>query len=180
MAASDYTISFLNGTSTSAVALPVGTYTFVSTTIPGYAVGGSVAEFTVTPTTTSLGLNIAADGTLNVTVEDDLGDPITAGALQLSNDTGGTRYGSAENIVAGAASFANVPYAAAGMAFYIAQDGSDDNHDPIATPQAVDMTLQTQSETVQNDRKSATVSFTMADANYAGITPVTGDLVMNG
>lgn len=178
MAASDYTISFLNGTSTSAVALPVGTYTFVSSTIPGYA-DGSVT-FDVTPTTTSLGLTITANGTLNVTVDDDLGDPITAGALQLSNDTGGTRYGSAENIVAGAASFANVPYAAAGMAFYIAQDGSDDNHDPIATPQAVDMTLQTQSETVQNDRKSATVSFTMADANYAGITPVTGDLVMNG
>lgn len=180
MAASDYTINFLDGSSTVPVLLPVGTYSYISNTISGYAVGGSVAQFTVTPTTTSLALSITANGTLQVTVEDDLGAPITAGALQLSNLAGDVRYGTEEDIVAGAVTFANVPYAAAGMNFYMAQNSSDTDHDPLAAPQAVDMTQQTQQETVLNDRKSASVSFTMADANYSGITPVTGNLVMNG
>ena len=180
MAASDFTISFLNGSSTAPVTLPVGTYSYISNTIPGYAVGGNVAQFTITPTTTSVALSITADGELQVTVEDDLGDPITAGALQLSNQAGDIRYGDEEDITAGAVTFANVPYAAAGIEFYMAQNGSDAYHEPLADPQLVDMQQQQQQETVLNDRKTTSVSFTMADANYAGITPVTGDLVMNG
>lgn len=179
MAASDYTISFLNGSSTSAVTLPVGTYTFVSTTIPGYETG-SVSQFTVTPTTTSVALRITADGTLTVTVEDDLGAPITAGAFQLSNQSGDTRYGDEQNISNGTAVFPNVPYTAAGIDFYLAQDGSDPNHDLITTPQAVAMTQQAQTETVINSRKGVSPSFTIADENYAGITPVTGNLVIHG
>lgn len=179
MAASDYAINFLNGSSTSAVTLPVGTYTFVSTTIPGYETG-SVAQFTVTPTTTSAALRITADGTLTVVVEDDLGAPITAGALQLSDQTGDTRYGNEQNISTGTVAFANVPYTAAGIDFCLAQNGSDENHNPIETPQAVSMTQQAQTETVINSRKSVSMNFTMADENYAGITPVTGDLVVNG
>lgn len=180
MAASDHTINFLNGTSTAPVALRVGTYSFVSTTIPGYADGGSVAQFTVTPTTTSLALSITADGTLQVTVKDEDGTSITSGALQLSNEAGDVRYGSEVDIVAGAVTFSNVPYAAAGIDFYMAQNGSDENHDPLEEPQAVDMTQQTQQEAVLNQLKTTSVSFTMADTNYSGITPVTGDLVMNG
>jgi len=179
MAASDYTIDFVNGSSTGSVTLPVGTYSFISTTIPGYA-DGNVAQFTITPTTTSVALSITANGTLQVTVEDDLGDPITAGALQLSDQTGSVRYGSEEDIVAGATSFGHVPYVATGIDFYIAQNGSDANHEPLPNPQAVDMTQQVQDETVINARKTVSPSFTMADANYAGITPVTGALVVNG
>ncbi len=179
MAASDYTITFLNGSSTAPVMLPVGTYSFVSTTIPGYADGG-VAQFTVTPATTSLALSITANGTLQVTVEDDLGNSITTGALQLSDQTGDTRYGAEAEIVDGEASFPNVPYVDTGIDFYIAQDSSDENHEPIPTPQAVDMTEQIQTETMLNARKTVALNFTMEDANYAGITPVTGDLVMNG
>ena len=68
MAASDYTINFQNGSSTQPVTLPVGTYSFVSTTIPGYADGG-IAQFTVEPTSTSIALSISASGTLEVTVK---------------------------------------------------------------------------------------------------------------
>lgn len=179
MAASDHTISFLNGTSTAPVTLRVGTYSFVSTTIPGYASGGNVAQFTVTPTTTSLGLSITGNGTLEVTVKDEDGSSITSGALQLSNQQGDVRYGVEEDIVGGAVTFANVPYGA-GISFYMAQNGSDTNHDPLADPQVVDMAQQTQQEAVLNQLKTTSLSFTMADTNYAGITPVTGDLVMNG
>lgn len=178
MAASDHTINFLNGSSTAAVTLRVGTYSFVSTTIPGYA-DGSVAQFTVTPTTTSLGLSITANGTLEVTVKDEDGSSITSGALQLSNQQGDVRYGDEEDIVSGAVTFANVPHGA-GISFYMAQNGSDADHDPLADPQLVDMALQTQQEAVLNELKTTSVNFTMADGNYAGITPVTGNLVMNG
>lgn len=179
MAASDYTINFLNGSSTAPVTLPVGTYSYVSNTIPGYA-GGNIAQFTVTPTTTSLVLSITAEGILNVTVEDDLGNPITAGALQLSNQAGDTKYGQEVSIASGAASFANVPYTAAGIDFYMAQNSSDSNHNPIEDPQSVSMKTQTQQEAVLNARKTASLNFTIADANYSGITPISGGLVVNG
>jgi len=175
----DYTINFLNGSSTLPATLPVGTYSFVSTTIPGYT-DGTVGQFTITPLTTSVALSITANGTLQVTVEDDLGNPITAGALQLSDATGTTRYGDAETIVAGDVTFANVPYTASAIDFFIAQNGSDANHDPITTPQAVAMTQQIQDETILNARKQVSVNFTMDDGNYAGISPITGGLTVNG
>ena len=42
------------------------------------------------------------------------------------------------------------------------------------------MTQTPETVNVLNDRKTSSVSFTMADAIYAGITPVTGALVVNG
>lgn len=180
MAATNHTINFLNGSSTGAISLPVGVYSYVSNTIPGYA-DGTVNQFTITPSTTSVALEIAANGTLTVVVEDDLGAPITAGVLQLSDQTGATRYGGTEDIANGEAVFTSVPYlAATGIDFYIDQDSSDANHDPIPNPQAVSMELQAQTETILNERKLIPLTFTMEDANYAGITPVTGDLVVNG
>lgn len=179
MAASDYTINFQNGSSTQPVTLPVGTYSFVSTTISGYADGG-IAQFTVEPTSTSIALSISASGTLEVTVKDDLGNSITSGAMQLSNQSGGSLYGVEKAITNGVATFGNVPYTAAGIGFYVAQDGSDANHNAITTPQAVSMTQKSQTEAVLNERKTTSLNFTMADANYAGITPVTGALVVNG
>lgn len=113
-----------------------------------------------------MALSLTANGTLTVTVEDDLGNQITAGALQLSNQAGGTRYSTEETIVNGLATFDNVPYDGTGIDFYMAQNGSDSNHDPLAVPQAVDMRQLTQAETVLNSRKTVTPSFTMADALY--------------
>ena len=175
----DYTLNFVNGSTTLPSTLPVGTYSFVSTTIPGYA-DGTVAQFTITPTTTSVALSVTANGTLQVTVVDDLGNPITAGALQLSDETGATRYGDQKTIVDGDATFANVPHNVTCIDFFMAQNGSDANHDPIAVPQAVEMTQLEQNENVLNSRKTVSVNFTMADLNYAGITPITGGLVVNG
>ena len=93
MAASNHTINFQDGSSTAPVSLPVGTYSFVSTDIPGYETG-TVTQFTVTPTTTSVALSVTANGALTVTVKDDLGNSITSGEMQLSNQAGGIRYGS--------------------------------------------------------------------------------------
>ena len=180
MAATNHTIEFLNGSSTGTIVLPVGTYSYGSNNVPGYA-DGTVNQFTITPATTSVSLEITANGTLTVLVKDDLDDPITAGVLQLSDETGATRYGDTENITDGESVFANVPYlATTGIDFYIAQNSSDANHVPITDPQAVSMELQEQTETIINERLGVTVEFTMEDANYAGITPVTGDLVVNG
>lgn len=180
MAATNHTIDFLNGSSTGTIILPVGTYSYVSNTIPGYA-DGTVEQFVITPSTTEVALEITANGTLTVIVKDDLDDPITSGVLQLSDETGATRYGSTENIVDGESVFENVPYlATTGIDFYIAQDSSDANHVPISDPQAVSMELQEQTETILNERLGVTVEFTMEDAYYAGITPITGDLVVNG
>lgn len=180
MAATNHTIDFLNGSSTGAINLPVGVYSYVSNTIPGYA-DGTVEQFTITPSSTAVSLEITANGTLTVVVEDDLGDPITSGVLQLSDQTGATRYGSTQDIVSGDAVFANVPYlAATGIDFYIDQDSSDASHEPISNPQAVSMELQAQTETLINERKLMPLTFTMEDVNYAGITPVTGELVVNG
>ena len=179
MAATNYSINFLNGSSTGPVTLPVGSYTFVSTNIPGYE-SGTIVPFTITPTTTAVAISIAANGTMQVTVKDDLGVNITSGVLQLSNQTGAARYGDTVSITDGIASFPNVPYTAGGISFYVAQNSSDANHDPISAPQPVTLTQQTSTVAVVNDRKSVTPTFTMADSNYSGITPVTGDLTVFG
>lgn len=181
MAKQDYTIAFLDGSSTGSLTLPVGTYTFVSTNITGYEVGGSVASFDVTPTTTSVPLSITADGTMTVTVEDDIGTLITSGDLFFSDDTGAVQYGAAETIDAGVATFTNVPYSTASpITCYIMQDGSDGDHDPITTPVTETMGAATETDTVLNDRKTTTMTFTLADANYDGFTPETGNVVVNG
>lgn len=181
MAKQDYPIAFVNGTSTGSLTLPVGTYTFVSTTIPGYVVGGSVANFTVTPTTTSVALSITAAGTMTVTVEDDLGTKITAGELFFSDDTGVPQYGSPKTIVAGTATFNNVPYSTTSpLQCYLMQNGSDSTHDPITTAESFTMGSASEAETVINDRKTTTMTFTVKDANYDGFTPETGNVVVNG
>ena len=181
MAKQDYTITFIDGSSTSSLTLPVGDYTFKSTTITGYEVGGSVATFTVTPTTTSVALSITASGTMTVTVEDDTGTLITSGELFFSDDTGAVQYGAAETIDAGVATFTNVPYSTASpITCYIMQDGSDADHDPITTPELESMGSAAVTDTITNDRKSAEITFTVADANYDGFTPETGDIVVNG
>lgn len=179
MSVKNYELDFTNGLATAD--LPVGTYTYVSNTIAGYSEGATVESFTVTPTTSSIDITITADGTLNITVVDDLDTPITEGSVQLSNNDGTTRYGTAATIdSSGLASFANVPYDATGISLFVAQDASDDSHDPIDTPQAVSMTETPQSETILNDRKAIAVGINLTDAIYAGITPINGTLTVNG
>ena len=179
MSVQNYDLTFSNGLATAN--LPVGTYTYVSNTIAGYSEGATVDSFTVTPTTTSLNITITANGTLNISVVDDLNNPITEGSLQLSDSDGTTRYGTVSTIdSSGLASFANVPYDTTGISLFVAQDASDDSHDPLETPQAVSMTETPQNETIYNDRKAIEVGINLADAVYAGITPINGTLTVNG
>lgn len=179
MAATEHLIDFENGVSTAAVELPVGKYTFVDTSVPGYE-DGAVAEFTITPETTDVELHISAVGTLTVTVKDDAENAVTAGKLQLCNESGETKYGAEVDITDGSATFAHVPHSAAGVGFYLSQDGADSGHEPLETPQAVTMIEQAESATIIDARKSVSVNFTMVDPNYSGIAPVTGHLNITG
>lgn len=179
MAKIDRPITFDNGTA-SAVSLPVGTYTLSSSAIPGYA-DGTIPEFTITSATTDVALAITAQGTLSVTVTDDTGVKITSGTLQLSDEHANIPYGNTVTITAGEATFANVPYSATGnVDFFINQLGTDSEHTSLATPQAVEMQTKTQTAAVENSRISKSFNFTIADAVYNGITPLTGIINING
>lgn len=178
MAAQNYTLTVDNGQVTGAQ-LPVGTYTYVSNTIPGYTTG-TLESFTITPSTTALDIFITADGTLTVNVKDDLGADITAGSLVFSSADGASEYGAAVNITNGTATFSNVPYDTAGIALNIKQPASDESHDPIATPQAYSMTESPATTNIINQRKVITLDLTLADENYAGVTALNGNLVVNG
>lgn len=173
------TLTFTDGVA-SKVTLPVGTYTYNSDTIPGYK-NATMESFTITSKTTSLDLEITAAGLLKVNVVDDLGTKITAGKLQLSNVDKTVTYGEEQEISDGEAEFANVPYLdTTGINFYVAQDGSDEEHLPLDQPQAVSMKEESQTETIENARKPVMLNLTLKDANYEDITPITGDLVVLG
>lgn len=177
--ATTQTIPFINGSTAEAFSLPVGTYTFQSTTIPGYT-GATMPSFEITPTTTDVALAITASGVLTITVTDENGDNITSGTIKLT-DNGSTQYGTTKTIADGRVEFANMPYiAVTGVNFYIDQPTSDPTHDPIVAPLATSMTTATQTVPLENNLKHASVNFTMADANYVGITPLTGDVLVQG
>lgn len=177
MAATNHTLTFVNGVAVAT--LPVGTYTYVSSSVAGYK-DATIESFTVTPQTTSLALTITANGNLTINVMDDLDTPITAGSLQFSNNDGTVKYGSAVEITDGTATFANVPYDENGIALFLSQEGSDESHVPIDTPQAISMTTSPQTENVLNERKPITFNMNLSDAIYEGITALNGDLVVNG
>lgn len=181
MAGINHTITIVNGKAEN-VKLPIGTYTYVSNTIPGYSNGGSVKNFTITRQTTSVEAFISANGELTVNVKDDADAPITAGNVQLSNSDGSTMYGTAVNITEGKAVFSNVPYDINGIGLYIGQAASDEEHDPIGTtnPVSYSMTATPATTDIVNQRKQAEFTLTLADEFYAGITALNGELVING
>lgn len=180
MAKQDYVISVVNGKA-SQVSLPIGTYTFVSTTIPGYE-GATAPSFTIEKDDTEVLIELTAQGQLTIRVVDDLDNPIEDGSLQLSNADGTTTYGDAVDIAPdGKAVFENVPYDADGdVEFYVKQLASDEYHAPIETPEAVTMTEQDQTEEIENQRIGADREVTVVDANYEGIVPLTGNITVNG
>lgn len=181
MAATNHTITIVNGKAEH-VTLPIGTYTYVSNTIPGYSNGGTVKSFTITRDTTSVKALIAADGELTINVKDDIDAPITAGNVQLSNANGSTLFGTAAEISEGKANFAHVPYDSNGIALYVVQAASDDDHEPIGTTNPVPyaMTATPASADIINQRKQAELTLTLSDEYYSGITALNGELVING
>lgn len=173
------TITFTDGQARN-VSLPLGKYTYVSSTIPGYT-DAAVEGFEVTENTKLIELVIAANGKLKVHVIDDLDKEIVSGSLQLSNSTGTTTYGDAAIINKGYATFRNVPYDEAnGIPVWISQPASDDDHDPIETPQAELLTDETTNATIYNQREVKTMTIKLEDANYPGITPLTGSITFVG
>ncbi|MCQ2442774.1 MAG: hypothetical protein MJ077_06610 [Oscillospiraceae bacterium] len=182
MAATNHTISFVDGKAEN-IKLPIGTYTYVSNTIPGYSEGGTVNSFTITKDTASLELKITANGELVINVKDDLDAPITAGNVQLSNSNGSVVYGNAADIAEGKATFTHVPYDDInGIGLYIGQAASDDDHDPIGTdtPVSYSMTATPGAVDIMNARKQVEFTLTLSDAFFTGITALNGDLVVNG
>ncbi len=177
----NHILNIVNGKAEN-VRLPVGTYTYVSNTIPGYSNGGTVKSFTVTRETTSVDVQIAADGELTINVKDDIDQPITSGNVQLSNSDGSTVYGSVAQIAEGKATFSNVPHDINGIGLYIGQAASDETHDPIGitNPVAYSMTATPAATDIINQRKQQEFTLNLSDEFYAGITPLNGDLVVNG
>lgn len=173
-----YTLNFVNGTAS--VSLPVGTYTYVSNTIPGYAGHSFVSSFRITSETQSVALSITADGVLNVRVVDELSQPIIAGSLNLSDAEGKEQYGN--NVLIrgdGTASFRHVPYADESVTLHINQSESDSQHYPISYPATVTMNQKLKEYEIQNRRKSTPISFTVNDKYYDGMLPLTGDIVFS-
>lgn len=178
MANTEYTLNFTNGIC-SGVELPVGTYSYVRNTIKGYD-GGWVDSFTVTPTTTDISIEIAANGILTVNVKDKFGTSITEGDMVLADANHSTTYGTPVQIVSGVAIFSNVPNDSNGLSLYLAQNSSDSRHYPLPDPpKEINMNQPDVSVDVLNELKPIPVTINMSDKYYRDITEITGSVVVN-
>ena len=179
MAASERTIVFTNGQAQN-ISLPIGKYTYVSSTIPGYT-DATVEGFEIRENTKRVELSITANGRLKVHVIDDLDEEIVSGSLQFSDSTGKTTYGAPAVINKGYATFKNVPYdESEGINVWISQPASDDTHDPIKTPQAEVLTEAESTAVIINKRETSTVDIALEDHNYPGIAGLTGSITFMG
>lgn len=181
MAATNITIPFTNGTATVDNVL-VGTYTYISNTIPGYQ-GATMPDFSINTAQTNIELKLSASGTLTVNVLDDVGKPIQSGSVQMYATDGTTPLGSPVEISNGAAVFNHVPYSGSGVNFIIKQAATDGDHILNTEPVSVSMTQQTRTVQIINQRVPVQVNFKVVDANYPGIIPVSemdGNVVVNG
>ena len=181
MAASNITIPFTNGAAT-VDNVPVGTYSYVSNTIPGYQ-GATMPDFTINSLQTNIELKLSANGTLTVNVVDDVGSPVQAGSVQMYALDGTTPLGAPVEIKDGAAVFNYVPHTSTGINFIIKQAATDGDHILNTEPVNVSMTQQTQAVQIINQRVTVQVSFKITDANYPGIIPASemdGNVVVNG
>lgn len=179
MAKTDLPITFTAGVADN-ISLPIGTYTLVSSAIPGYT-DGTIPEFTVNSDTTEVNLQITAQGTIVVTVTDDVGGVVQSGTIALADQDKEPSYGNDVTIVNGQATFANVPWIqGTGLPVYLFQKTTDANHTVPDTTTLVTMDQVSKTATVTDGRMSKSVRFTIVDANYAGITPLTGTVTVNG
>lgn len=154
-----------------------GTYS-VSVSANGYeATTLSPTTFTATESAGSGSFTLSADGVLTLIFNEtgaSGGTPITGGSVVMTDSTGATEYGSAVNIDAtGQAVFNNVPYSSGTpYVLYFVQKATDDDHNVYEGVITVNMASAAQTEYVLNSPIAAQ-SFTLTDANYAGL-PVAG------
>lgn len=161
-----------------------GTYS-VSVSANGYeATTLSPTTFTATESAGSGSFTVSADGVLTLIFNEtgaSGGTPITGGSVVMTDSTGATEYGSAVNIDAtGQAVFNNVPYSSGTpYVLYFVQKATDDDHNVYEGVITVNMSSAAQTEYVLNSPIAAQ-SFTLTDANYAGLPIADATLTFTG
>ena len=170
----DYTVTITNGTGSQM--MNPGTYNVSSSYAPGYDMETlSPTTYTASIQSGSGAFTLSASGTLTIIFNEtgaQGGTPITSGTVVMTDQTGSTQYGSVVNINSnGTAVFNNVPYGSAQSPYtlYFKQLTSDENHNPYPNVFTVGMGDQTQTEYILNEPKSTSQTFTLTDANYAGL-----------
>ena len=167
----NYNVQITNGSGS--VDMKKGAYT-VSVSAAGYdATSLSPSSYTAGETAGSGTFTVSADGVLTLIFNEtgaEGGTPITSGSVVMTDSTGATEYGSEITVSAtGEAVFNNVPYVSGtGYQLYFVQKTTDDNHNLYEGVISVSMESATETAYVLNSPIAAQ-SFTLTDANYAGL-----------
>ncbi len=175
-----YTVTIVNGSGS--LPMKEGTYTVAAVSAPGYDLSTlSPTSFVAGKTAGSGVFTLSATGTLTFNVNETGaagGTPVTGGTLIMTDSAGNAEYGTAVTIKpTGEAVFENVPFGDATTPFtlYFKQLTADDTHNVYDGVITVSMTSQTQTEYIRNE-PIAQQSFTLTDANYAGLVIPTATL----
>ena len=178
----NYNVQITDGSGSSA--MKSGNYS-VTVTANGYdATTLSPTSYTAGATAGTGNFTVSADGTLTLVFNEtgaEGGTPITSGSVVMTDSTGATEYGSEITISAtGEAVFNNVPYVATtGYQLYFVQKTTDDNHNLYEGVISVNMESATQTAYVLNSPIAAQ-TFTLTDANYAGLPVADATLTFTG
>ena len=178
----NYNVQITNGSGSEN--MKKGAYT-VTVSAAGYdATSLSPTSYTAGETAGSGTFTVSADGVLTLIFNEtgaSGGTPITSGSVVMTDSTGATEYGSAVTVSAtGEAVFNNVPYVAGtGYQLYFVQKATDDNHNLYEGVISVNMESATQTAYVLNSPIAAQ-SFTLTDANYAGLPVNNATLTFTG
>ena len=178
----NYNVQITNGQGTES--MKSGNYS-VAVSATGYE------ATTLSPTTYTAGVSagsgsftVSANGVLTLIFNEtgaEGGTPITSGSVVMTDATGNTEYGSAITIDAsGQAVFNNVPYDAnSPYVLYFVQKETDAGHNPYSGVITVNMASASQTEYVLNSPIAAQ-TFTLTDANYAGLPVASATLTFTG
>ncbi len=163
--------------------LPIGDYR-VSASVTGYTGVLTPTRFTATDSPGSQSFSVAAEGTLNLVINETAaagGTPITGGSFIRCNANGLVTYGTIKTVSStGECVFDHVPFGdtATPYTFYVRQVTSDDYHNFSTAPIAIQMEGATQTNYVLNTL-AALQEFTVTDAHYAGLN-ITGSMTFDG
>lgn len=175
-----YDITILNGTGTANVF--DGQYA-VGANVTGYNnTSINPSELNIVDGTNEYGLTISADGTLtlHVTETGETTGTAVVGAKFIRCDSEGNEYGNEITTdLSGNAVFQYVPYAASGAPLiYYKQTSSDDSHLFDGSLQSISLEESTKTKEVTNPLP-ALRTFTLTDANYEGLSIVSGTITLS-
>ena len=178
----NYNVQITNGSCSAD--MKKGTYS-VTVSANGYdATSLSPTSYTATESAGTGNFTVSADGVLTLVFNEtgaEGGTPVISGSVVMTDSAGTTEYGSAVNINAtGQAVFNNVPYSAeTPYVLYFVQKATDDNHNLYDGVITVNMASATQTEYIVNSPIAAQ-TFTITDANYAGLPVANATLTFTG